>query len=158
MPIAAGIQAPDFALKSSAEGFPVVKLSDNFGKRNTVLLFFPATYSPPCTQELCHLVKDTFPTFGDAAVYGISVDSPFSQAAWAKSEGLPFPLLSDMSRATSHAYGVVLTDFLGTGGEASARAAFVIDKEGVVRYGAQTPTPLDMPDFDAVREALTGLE
>lgn len=157
MPLALGTKAPDFSLKSAADGFPVVKLSDNFGQRNTVLLFFPATFSPPCTEELCGLVKNSYPEFGDAAVYAISVDSPFAQKAWREQEGLPFAMLSDMSRQTSHAYDVVLTDFLGTGGEASARAVFVVDKEGVIRYSEQTPKPTDMPDLNAVHSALASL-
>lgn len=157
MPLAPGTPAPDFSLKSAVEGFPVVKLSDNFGHRNTVLLFFPATFSPPCTEELCGLVKNAYPDFGDAAVYAISVDSPFSQKAWREQEGLPFAMLSDMSRKASHAYEVVLTDFLGTGGEASARAVFVVDKGGVIRYSEQTPKPTDMPNLDAVRSALASL-
>jgi peroxiredoxin len=159
MALPVGSKAPDFSLRSMAEGGVVdVKLSDNFGVRPTVLMFFPAVYSPPCTEEICGLAKSAYPDFGDAAVYGISVDSPFAQLAWTKQESLPFQLLSDMDRCATQAFDVAVEDFLGTGGVASARAVFVIDKDGVVRYSYQTPKLTDMPDFEAVKAALAELK
>ena len=56
MPITVGTKAPDFALKSkTATGVVEVKLSNNFGKKNTVLLFFPLAFTGVCTAELCSL-------------------------------------------------------------------------------------------------------
>src|SRR4051812_42118906 len=84
MPLAVGSKAPDFTLKTkTADGLKDVKLSDNFGKKQTVLLFFPLAYTSTCTQEMC----DTTAGLGEyeklgATVYGISVDSPFAQEAW----------------------------------------------------------------------------
>jgi peroxiredoxin len=154
MPLPVGSKAPDFTLKSSTpEGLIDVKLSDNFGKKTTVLLFFPAAFTGVCTTEMCGVGKWQFVDPSDSvAVYGISVDTPFAQSAWAKKEGITAPLLSDYARKVTQAYDVVLDNFVGTGGAASARAAFVIDKDGVVRYSEQTPKTTDLPNFEAVRQ------
>ena len=90
----------------------------------------------------------------DAAVYGISVDSPFSQEAWAEKEKISIPLLSDLNKEVSKAYGTLLPDLIGLG-SVSARAAFVIDKSGVIKYSEQTPTPLELPDFKKIQSALS---
>jgi peroxiredoxin len=84
------------------------------------------------------------------------VDSPFAQDAWAKKENIKIPLLSDLNKETAKAYGVLLPDLLGFG-STSARAAFVIDKDGVIRHSEQTPTPKDLPDFNKIAEVLASL-
>lgn len=153
MPLAVGSLAPDFTLKAPAEGgFADVRLSANFGVRPTVLFFFPAAFSGTCTDELC-AVSESLPSFGDAAVYGISVDSGYALAAWSKQNGIGVTLLSDYRREVTRAYEVELPD-LGGMGPSAARAAFVIDKDGVIRYAEQTPTPKELPDFEAVRAAV----
>jgi peroxiredoxin len=155
MPIAVGSKAPDFTLKTkAADGLKDVKLSDSFGKTQTVLLFFPAAFTSVCTQELC----DTTAGLGEytklgAQVYGISVDTPHAQEAWARQSKIGIPLLSDLNKTVIKAYGVVLPNFAGMY-EAAARAAIVIGQDGVVKYAEQTPTPKDLPDFAAVKAAL----
>lgn len=159
MAIPVGSAAPDFSLKTQTpEGLKTVTLSEHRGKQNVVLVFFPAAFSSICTDELCS-ITDTLNAYSqlNASVYGISVDSPFALTAFAAKEGIGFPLLTDFARTTVVAYDVELKDFAGTGGSASQRAAFVVDKEGVVRYSEQTPTTRDLPDFAAVRAALAGL-
>ena len=88
MPIKVGSKAPDFTLKSkAASGLVDVKLSDNFGKKNTVLLFFPAAFTGVCTQEMCEISAGMGQYARlNAAVIGISIDTPFAQEAWAKQE------------------------------------------------------------------------
>lgn len=159
MPISVGSQAPDFTLKTkTAEGFVDVTLSSNFGKKNTLILFFPGAFTGICTDEMCGIASGQFlKTDDNTQVYGISVDGPLSQEAWAKANGITTTLLSDFGKKVIHDYGVVLPDFLGTNGEAAARAAFVVDKEGTIRYAEQTATPRDMPNWDAIRECLAGL-
>jgi peroxiredoxin len=159
MPLSVGTKAPDFTLRTmTADGLADWTLSDNFGKRNTVLLFFPAAFTAPCTQELCDVSQGLgFRPGAETQVVGISVDSPFGQDGWAKAKGITIPLLSDYARKVIHAYEVVLADFAGTGGEAAARAAFVIDKQGVIRHSEQTPTPKDLPDFSAIQAVLSSL-
>lgn len=159
MAISVGSKAPDFALKSKqATGLVDVRLSDNFGKRNTVLLFFPLAFTGVCTKEMCDVTAglNEFQKL-DAAVIGISVDSPFAQEAWAQKERIGITLASDLNKTTAKAYGVLLDDLMGLGA-VSARAAFVIDKAGIVRYSEQTPTPKDLPNFDAIKATLAGLK
>ena len=159
MPIAIGSKAPDFSLKSKQEsGVVDVKLSDNLGKKNTVLLFVPLAFTGVCTNELCEISAGLSAyTSLNADVIGISVDSPFSQEAWALKENIKITLASDLNKTTSKDYGVLLDDLLGFG-STSARAAFVIDKDGVVQYSEQTPTPKDLPNFTAIQETLSKLQ
>jgi peroxiredoxin len=89
-------------------------------------------------------------------VIGVSVDSPFAQEAWARKEGITITLASDLNKQTAKAYDVLLPDLIGLGA-VSARAAFVIDKHGVIQYAEQTPTPKDLPDFAAIKAKLAEL-
>ncbi|HUB87383.1 MAG TPA: redoxin domain-containing protein [Verrucomicrobiae bacterium] len=157
MPIPTGSKAPDFTLKSkTASGLVDVKLSDNFGKQNTVLLFFPLAYTSVCTAELCD-VSNGLSTFAGAKVIAISVDSPFAQEAWAKTNNIQATLASDLNKEVIKKYQVVFPMLAGVG-DTAARAAFVIDKNGVVQYSEQTPTPKDLPNFEAVKATLAKLK
>jgi peroxiredoxin len=157
MPIPVGSKAPDFTLKTkTSDGLKDVKLSDSFGRKQTVLLFFPAAFTGVCTQEMCDISSGLGQNVAlEAEVYGISVDNPFAQEAWAKQSGIKVPLLSDLNKTVIKAYGVVFPNLLGMY-ETSARAAFVVGKDGVVKYSEQTATPKDLPDFAAVQAALKG--
>ena len=158
MPIPTGSKAPDFTLKSKTPADADIKLSNNFGKKNTVLLFFPAAFTGVCTQEMCSLSGGLNEYTGlNADVIGISVDTPFAQAAWAKQEKITIPLASDLNKTTARAYDVIFPMLAGVG-DTAARAAFVIDKNGVVQYSEQTPTPKDLPNFDAVKATLARLK
>jgi Peroxiredoxin len=158
MAISVGTKAPDFSLKSKqSTGVVDVKLSDNFGKKNTVVLFFPLAFTSVCTREMCDITAGLNSYSGlNAEVIGISVDSPFAQEAWAQKEKIGITLASDLNKTTAKNYGVLLDDLLGFG-STSARAAFVIDKNGVVQYSEQTPTPKDLPNFQAIQETLAKL-
>jgi glutaredoxin-dependent peroxiredoxin len=157
MAISVGTKAPDFTLKSKqASGLVDVKLSNNFGKKNTVLLFFPLAYTSVCTAELCD-VSNGLSTFAGADVIAISVDSPFSQEAWAKTNNIQATLVSDLNKQVIKAYDVVFPMLAGVG-DTAARAAFVIDKNGVVQYAEQTPTPKDLPNFESVKATLAKLQ
>lgn len=158
MPIAVGSSAPDFTLKSkNASGLVDVKLSANFGKKNTVLLFFPLAFTSVCTAELCDVSQGITLYQGlNAEVIGVSVDSPFAQEAWAKQEKIGIPLVSDLNKEVTRAYGVEFKALAGIG-DTSARAAFVIDRDGIVRYSEQTATPKDLPDFASIKAKLAEL-
>ena len=157
MAIKVGSKAPDFTLKSKqAAGLVDVKLSDNFGKKNTVLLFFPAAFTSVCTKEMCDLSQG-LSAFAGADVIGISIDTPFAQDAWAQKERITIPLASDLNKEVTKKYDVVFPMLAGVG-DTAARAAFVIDKNGVVQYSEQTPTPKDLPNFDAVKATLAKLQ
>jgi len=158
MPIAVGTKAPDFTLKTkTAAGLADVTLSANFGKKNTVLLFFPLAFTSVCTKELCDLSAGLGSYTGlNAEVIGVSVDSPFAQEAWAKQEKIGITLASDLNKTVIKAYGVEFPN-LASIGDTAARAAFVIDKNGVVQYSEQTATPKDLPNFEAVKAVLAKL-
>src|SRR5580765_8308834 len=159
MAISVGSKAPDFNLKSKqASGIVDVKLSNNFGKKNTVVLFFPLAFTSVCTKEMCDITAGLNSYSGlNADVIAVSVDSPFSQEAWAQKEKIGITLASDLNKETAKAYGTLLPDLLGLGA-VSARAAFVVDKNGVIQYSEQTPTPKDLPNFDAIKGSLAKLK
>lgn len=155
MPIAVGSVAPDFTLKSkTSTGLVDIKLSQNFGKKQTVLLFFPFAFTGVCTQEMCDTTSGlgAYEQLG-AEVIAISVDSPHAQQVWAQANKIGVTLASDLNKEVTKAYGVLLP-MLGGVGDASARAAFVIGRDGKVKYAEQTPTPKDLPNFAAVKAAL----
>ena len=153
MPSQIGDTAPDFTLKGTASDQPVT-LSELRGEKNVVLLFFPLAWTSVCTDEMCS-IRDNYSRYEDldAVVFGISVDSPFALGAWAKEQGFSFPLLSDFNREAATSFGVLYDELLGLRGVAK-RAAFVIDKEGKVRYAEVCPTPKELPDFEKIKEAL----
>lgn len=135
-----------------------MKLSDNFGKKNTVVLFFPLAFTGVCTQEMCDVTAGLSQYSKlNADVIGISVDSPFAQEAWAIQNKIGIRLASDLNKATTKAYDVVFPMLAGVG-DTSARAAFVIDRHGVVQYAEQTATPKDLPNFSAVQAVLETLK
>jgi glutaredoxin-dependent peroxiredoxin len=158
MALSVGTKAPDFTLKSkTAEGLRDVSLSANFGKKNTVLLFFPLAFTGVCTQEMCDITAGLNAyTDLNADVIAVSVDSPFAQEAWAKKENIGITIASDLNKTTAKNYETLLDDLLGLG-SVSARAAFVIDKSGVIQYSEQTPTPKDLPNFEAIKAKLATL-
>jgi len=155
MPIAVGSKALDFTLKTKTPGgLKDITLSDNFGKKQTVLLFFPAAFSSVCTQELC----DTTAGLGEyeklgADVIAISVDGPHAQEAWVTANKITLTVVSELNKTVTRAYDVLFPGFAGIY-ETAARAAFVIGKDGVIKYAEQTPTPKDLPNFTAVKAAL----
>ena len=148
MPIAIGTKAPDFTLKSAtASGLKDVRLSDNFGKKKTLILFFPLAFTGTCTQEMCDVTAGLEGYSGlGVEVLGISVDSPFAQAAWAKESKITVTLLSDLDKKVAAAYGVIFPGLAGIG-DTSARAAFLVGTDGVITYAEQTATPKDLPNF-----------
>jgi peroxiredoxin len=157
MAIPVGSKAPDFTLKSKTPADVEVKLSNNHGKKNTLLLFFPLAFTGVCTKEMCDITSGLGAYTGlNADVIGISVDSPFAQAAWAQKEKIGITLASDLNKTVTKAYDVLFPMLAGVG-DTSARAAFVIDKHGIVQYSEQTPTPKDLPNFEAVKAALAKL-
>jgi len=159
MPLEVGTKAPDFTLKSKqSSGLVDVQLSRNFGSKNTLLLFFPLAFTSVCTQEMCDITAGLNAYAGEnVKVIAISVDSPFSQEAWAQKEKISVTLCSDLNKKVADAYGVLLPDLIGLGATA-ARAAFVIDKQGVIQYSEQTPSPKELPNFGAIKETIAKLK
>jgi glutaredoxin-dependent peroxiredoxin len=157
MPIPVGSKAPDFALKSKSPNDADVRLSANFGQKNTLILFFPLAFTGVCTQELCDMTSGLAAYAGlNADVIAISVDSPFAQQAWAEKNRIGVRIASDLNKETTRAYNVLFPNLAGIG-DTSARAAFVVDRAGVVQYSEQTATPKDLPNFEAIKAVLAKL-
>ena len=164
MALAVGTRAPDFTLPiKTADGPKQVKLSDNFGKKNTLLLFFPMAFTGTCTTEMCGLSKE-LPDYNDmdTIVYGISGDNPFAQEAWAQKEKIAVPLLSDYEHRIAREYGVAYDSFLpqlnlGMAGVAK-RSAFVIDKNGLIQYAESKEDARELPDFNKIKAKLAELK
>lgn len=158
MPLSTGTSAPDFTLKIKTDaGLQDVKLSDHKGKENVVLLFYPGAYTGVCTKEMCDVTSGLGAyQKANAKVYGVSPDSPFVLAEWTKHLGIGFPLLSDYQKDVAKAYDVIWPDFAGLG-PGTARAVYVIDKDGIIRYAEQTPGLGDLPQFTEVEKALAAL-
>ncbi|TVP75297.1 MAG: peroxiredoxin [Puniceicoccaceae bacterium] len=155
MALTKGSQAPDFTLKSkNAEGLHDITLSENYGKKKSVLLFFPLAFTSVCMDEMCS-VNSGLQAFKDlnAAVYGISVDSPFTLEKMAQVDNLQFPLLSDFNKDVAQAYDVLYPELLGFKGVAK-RSAFVIDEKGTIIYSESSDDPKVLPNFDAIKAAL----
>ena len=160
MPVKVGDKAPDFTLTTKTpEGPKPIKLSDQLGKQNTVLLFFPMVYTGVCTKEMCEVTEslDDY-TKLSAAVFAISGDNPFAQEAWAQTNKITVPLLSDYDHKVAHSYGIAYDSFLpqlnlGYAGVAK-RSAFVVDKLGVIRYAESNDDPKVLPNFAAIKDCL----
>lgn len=149
MAIAAGDQAPDFALKDQNQ--KEVKLSDFKGKKNVVLVFYPLDWSPVCTNEHACIVNELkqFESL-DAEVLGVSVDSVWSHKAYAEARGIKYSLLADFQPrgAMAEKYGFFLPEKGITG-----RAIVIVNKDGKVAWVRNYDIPV-VPDFKEVAAAL----
>jgi peroxiredoxin len=146
-----GTKAPDFSLKTTPD--QTVALHD-FRGQPVVLVFYPADWSPVCTDQLT-LYNQVMTEFGrlNAKILGISVDGVWCHLAFAKDRKLTFPLLSDFEPKgrVSKQYGAYEWDV----GE-SARALFVIDRKGVVSWSYLSPIGIN-PGAEGILSALEAL-
>jgi peroxiredoxin len=164
MSLPVGTKAPDFSLPTkTADGPKQIKLSDNFGKKSTLLLFFPMAFTGTCTMEMCGVSMD-LSVFGslNAIVYGISGDNPFAQEAWAQKEKITVPLLSDYEHNVAREYDVAYDSFLpqmnlGMGG-VPKRAVFIIDRYGVIQYSEMNDDARALPNFERIKAKLAELK
>lgn len=155
MAIQIGQLAPDFSLFDTEKN--KVTLHDQRGKK-VLLLFFPLAFTSVCTKELCN-IRDGISFYNDsgAEVFGISVDALFSLGKFKEEQRLNFPLLSDFNKDASTAYGSIYDNWSFEMKGVSKRSAFVIDREGMIRYAEVLESALDLPDFKAINEVLAGL-
>lgn len=155
MSLQAGQPAPDFTLFDTQK--QTITLSALKGQ-HVVILFFPLAFTSVCTKELCE-VRDNISWYNqvNATVLGISVDSLFSLGKFREEQHLNFPLLSDFNKDISAAYGSLYETFgFGMKG-VSKRSAFVVDKEGIIRYAEVLENAGEVPDFSAIKKTLEGL-
>lgn len=147
--------APEFTINDTNN--EALSLSSFKGDKNVVLLFFPFAFSGTCTKELCD-TRDNLKLFEslDAQILGISIDSFFTLKEYKSSHNLNFPLLSDFNKDVSAAYHTLYEEFIGMKG-VSKRSAFVIDKEGVIKYVEVLENASEIPNFDAINATLQAL-
>ncbi len=148
--------APDFKLFNTDK--KEVSLANQRGS-NCVLLFFPLAFTSTCTVELCN-VRDNYAMYNqlNAKVFGISVDSLFALGKFKQEQNLNFDLLSDFNKTASIAYQCLYPEF-GFGMQGvSKRAAFVIDKDGFLKYAEVLENAGSLPDFEAIRKTLESLK
>ncbi len=152
MPVQVGQQAPDAALVNKDR--KQVKISE-LGGKPVVLAFFPAAFTGVCTKEMCRF-RDDLSRFNSlkAQVIGISADTPFVQAEFARQNNLTFTLLSDFNHQAMKAYGVYDGNFLGLLDGIAKRSVFVLDKNGKVVYAWVSDNPGVEPAYDEVEAAV----
>ena len=155
MKIKPGQQAPDFSLYDSDKN--KITLSD-LKSHNILLLFFPAAFTGTCTKELCS-VRDHISVYNNvsAKVFGISVDMVYSLSKYKEEQKLNFSLLSDFNKEASAAYGCLYDTFSYEMKGVSKRAAFIIDKSGIVRYAEVLEKATDLPNFEEIQKTLQSL-
>ena len=147
-----GANAPHFTL-IEAPG-KTITLSNELKKGPVVLVFFPAAFTPVCTQELCRF-RDAMEDYNrlKARVLGISVDGIFSLSAFKQANQIQYPLLSDWEKKTIRAYGIVHPDLAGMK-EVAKRSVFVLGKNGKVIFSWISDNPGVLPPFDEIRQVV----
>ena len=145
--VSVGDTAPDFTLMANDRN--MVTLSDSIGNK-VVLAFYPAAFTGVCTTEMC-----TFTNFMsdfeniEAEVFGISVDSIFSNNEFSKINSIGFPLLSDVNRNATNSYSVGI-DFVMPGYTAAQRSVFVINEDGKIGYCWIADNPGIEPNYQEI--------
>jgi peroxiredoxin len=156
MKIQIGQTAPDFTLYDSDKN--KITLSEQRG-HNVVLLFFPLAFTNTCTAELCS-VRDNISFYNkvNAKVFGISVDALHTLNRFKADQQLNFTLLSDFNKDVSALYGSLYEMFGYNMKGVSKRSAFVIDKNGIIRYAEVLENAGEQPNFKNINLALEGLK
>lgn len=154
MAVHVGQDAPDFEipLAGNKEKF---KLSDYKGKQPVVLLFFPFAWTSVCTQQMCD-TRDSLAKYNSlgAKVVGISVDSPFALDKFKQEQGINFDLASDFNREACTAYGCKYDDFIGFHSGVAKRSAFVIGKDGKIKYAQVNDNAKEVPPQAEIEKTL----
>ena len=151
-----GDTAPDFTLRATDKR--EVSLSEYEGKK-LILVFYPGAFTGVCDKEVCAFQNNMVALNGaDATVLGISVDSPWANAEFARKYNLEFELLSDLDRTAVNAYDASFVGLGGLDGYVSAnRVVIIIDASGVVQYRWVAENPGVEPNYDEVVAAAKAL-
>jgi len=135
MSLKVGDLAPDFTLLTN--DWKTVKLSDYRGKKNVFLAVYVLAFSEGCTAQMRAVqagIDSGRILTEETAVFGVSMDSPAANAAFAEQNSLHFPLLSDMNRKMLTSYGILKSYSVENEEyQWALRANIVIDKQGIIR-------------------------
>lgn len=139
-----GAPAPDFTLV--ANDMSAVSLNDSSGKVR-IISVVPSIDTGVCSIETARFNREMDSLPANVVGYTVSIDTPFAQKRWCAAEGVEkMQLLSDFKGATfARAYGVYLED-LGI----SARAIFIVDKDGKIAYTQLVPEIAQEPNYEEV--------
>lgn len=156
MSIQIGQAAPEFTLFNTEKD--KISLSDYKGK-NVLLLFFPLAFTGVCTNEMCSM-RDSMAVYNNmnTDVIGISVDSLFVLSKFKKENDLNFQFLSDFNKEVAKNYGCLYETFSFDMQGVAKRSAFVVDKEGIIRYAEVLEVAGDLPNFDAIQDCIKSLQ
>ena len=152
MIIQVGQAAPSFSLYDTTR----TKISlEDFKGKIVLLLFFLQAFSRLCTKELCS-IRDSIGLYNnvDAVVLGISVDSVFTLAKYKEVQAYNFTLLSDFNKEVSALYGCLYESWILNMHGVSKRSAFVIDKEGIMRYVDVLKNAAQEPNYENIQKAI----
>ena len=156
MALSIGQKAPSFNLYDSDKKSIN---SASFTSQTLIILFFPFSFSSVCTAELCSM-RDSMDIYNkaNATVLGISVDSLYTLHQFKKDQQINFTLLSDFNKTVSKDFGVLYDIFPTFEMQGvSKRAAFIIDKNGLIQYAEVCALPDDLPDFAAIQSKIASL-
>jgi len=152
MALEPGARAPDFSLPTTPDHSLTLR---DFRGRNLVLAFYPADWSPVCSDQLA-VYNELLPELRrlGAEVLGVSVDGVWCHLAFARDRKLRFALLSDFEPKgeMARAYGVYRH-----GEGVCERALFVIDGEGIIRWSYVSPIGIN-PGAEGILEALESMQ
>ena len=135
MALKVGDPAPDFTLLT--DDWKTVKLSDYRGKKNVFLAVYVLAFSEGCTKQMRAVqagIDSGRISTADTEVFGVSLDSPAANAAFAEQNDLHFPLLSDMNHKMLKSYGILKTYSVENEDyQWALRANIVVDKQGIIQ-------------------------
>jgi peroxiredoxin len=157
MAVEIGKKAPEICLPDTDRK---IRMLSEFKRKKVILAFFPGAFTSVCTKEMCSF-RDSMNKLNslDAQVVAVSVDSPFSNKAFAEKNDLKFPILSDYKKAFIKVYDIQLKDFGGIRGLTVAkRSVFILDRDQIVRYKWVSDDPGVEPNYDGIIEALSKIK
>ncbi|MBV0901196.1 redoxin domain-containing protein [Haloarcula salina] len=153
--LSVGDTAPDFTAPVANGDIDELTLSEDLDDAPIVLAFFPGAFTSVCSHEM-NTFQDRLGELDEAGatLYGVSIDTPFSQNAFRDELGLSFALLSDNEREIIDDYGISM-DFEELGvPNVAKRAVFVVDGNQEITYAWVSDDPGVEPDYDEVIDAL----
>lgn len=150
-----GQAAPAFTMYDSEKN---IVNNETIKGHKALLLFIPAAFTSTCTREFC-MIRDDISRYNnsDAKVIGISTDSVYVLRKWKEEEKINFTLASDYNKDVSAAFDAAYELFNYGMKGTSKRAAFVIDKEGIIRYAEVLENASLLPDFEKINAVIASL-